>query len=153
MDGAKGPYPALRRSLRVDRGACLKSRNTKHGKDSREAKTPAERAILTWEQVQSRLAPIIGEDGFRILFARSLHRARADHPWLARDAVKGKFPFSTLTASLGSQAPALAEEGSCALMNHFNDLLNSLIGKDLAFRLLGKVRETADRPGKQEIDR
>ncbi len=87
--------------------------------------------------MQSRLAPIIGEGGFRVLFARSLHRARADHPWLAREAVKGNDPFSALTASLASQAPALAEEGSRALMEQFNDLLNSLIGKELAGRLMG----------------
>ena len=86
--------------------------------------------------MQSRLAPILGEDGFRVLFARSLHRARADHPWLAREAVKGTVAISMLKASLGSQPPALAEEGNRALMNHFNALLNSLIGKELAARLL-----------------
>lgn len=101
--------------------------------------TPAERANFTWEQVQSRLAPVIGEDGFRVLFARSLHRARIDHPWLALEAAEDNAPFSMLKASLGSQTHARAEEGSRALMNHFNELLNSLIGKDLAARLLGAV--------------
>ncbi len=94
-------------------------------------------AILTWVSVQSRLAPIIGEDGFRVLFARSLHRARVEHPWLAREAVQPDNPFSMLKASLESQADGSAEEGSRALMAHFKELLGSLIGEDLAGRLMG----------------
>jgi hypothetical protein len=86
--------------------------------------------------VRSRLAPIIGEDGFKILFARSLHRARAEHPWLAREAASPDNPFSSLTASLASQPPERAALGIRALVAHFDDLLHALIGKELAARLL-----------------
>ncbi len=94
-------------------------------------------AVRRWDRVQSRLAPIIGEDGFRVLFARSLHRARIEHPWLARDPVAGMDAFSTLKASLEAQAPERAASGSLALMANFNDLLHALIGEELASRLLG----------------
>ncbi len=102
-----------------------------------DAPAIAATAILTWGSVQSRLAPIIGEDGFHVLFARSLHRARVEHPWLAREAVQADNPFSTLKASLESQTTERAAEGSRALMAQFNELLGALIGEDLAGRLMG----------------
>ena len=94
-------------------------------------------AVRSWGEVQAQLAPIIGEDGFRVLYARSLHRARAQHPWLARDPVKGELPLATLQASLEAAPPQHAAEASRALRKNFNELLNALIGEELAARLLG----------------
>ena len=94
-------------------------------------------AILEWEAVQSRLAPIIGESGFRVLFARSLHRARGEHPWLSREPAPGDVPLQMLRASLEAQLPELATLGSRALMENFDELLVALIGEDLVRRLLG----------------
>ena len=104
-----------------------------------DARAIATAAVSSWNSVQSRLAPIIGEDGFRVLFARSLHRARMQHSWLAREPVQGDTPFSTLKVSLESQTPERAKDGSQALMAQFNELLNALIGKELATRLLGPL--------------
>ena len=92
--------------------------------------------VRDWDLVRSRLAPIIGEDGFRILYARSLHRAREEHPWLAREAVVSDNPFSSLKASLASQSPELAAQGMRSHVAQFDDLLHALIGKALANRLL-----------------
>jgi hypothetical protein len=92
--------------------------------------------VRDWDLVRSRLAPIIGEDGFKILYARSLHRARAEHPWLAREAVASDNPFSSLRASLASQSPEQAALGSRSHAAQFHDLLHALIGKELADRLL-----------------
>ncbi len=92
--------------------------------------------VRHWHFVQSRLAPILGEDGFRILFARSLHRARLEHPWLAREPKAGNDALSALKASLEAESPERATSASRALMAHFNDLLHSLIGEALATRLL-----------------
>ena len=104
-----------------------------------DAPAIAAAAIRRWDFMQSRLAPIIGEDGFRVLFARSLHRARIEYPWLGREPVEADVPFATLKASLESQAPARAEEGSRALMFNFNELLNALIGKELSTRMVGPL--------------
>jgi hypothetical protein len=115
----------------------LKASPTKVRKPPTGAPAIAAEAVSSWAQVQSRLAPIIGEDGFRVLYARSLHRARAKHPWLARDAAKGDVPLATLLASLEAESPQRAAEGSRALRDNFDELLNALIGQELAARLLG----------------
>ena len=104
-----------------------------------EAPAIAAAAVRSWELLQSRLAPVIGEDGFRVLYARSLHRARAQHAWLARDSVPLDTPYSMLKSSLESQTPERATAASRALMAHFNELLNALIGKQLATRLIGRI--------------
>ena len=108
-------------------------------------------AVRDWDLVRSRLAPIIGEDGFRILYARSLHRARAEHPWLARQAGGSDDPFSSLKASLASQSPAPAAQGIRSHAAHFDDLLHALIGKELAKRLLADPMPPPPRTN-QEID-
>lgn len=90
-----------------------------------------------WSLVHSRLSPIIGDDGFRVLFARSLHRARAEHPWLAQIDGGGRGnAFPALRASLEAQTRERAASGNRALAAHFNALLNGLIGEVLAARLL-----------------
>lgn len=106
------------------------------GGRARASPEVARTAVRDWDLVRSRLAPIIGEDGFRILFARSLHRARVEHPWLAREVVSPDNSFSSLTQSLASQPPERAALGIRALVAHFDDLLHALIGKELAARLL-----------------
>ena len=105
--------------------------------DSRDAAAEALSAIARWTSARARLAPIIGEDGFRILFARSLHLARAKYPWLSRDPLAGDAPFTGLQASLASRPSEQAKEGGRELMNRFTELLNALIGEELAGRLIG----------------
>jgi hypothetical protein len=107
----------------------------------RDTDAIAAAAVRNWDSTRSRLAPIVGEDGFRLLYARSLHRARIKHPWLAREMVQGNNPFSMLKASLESQSTEHAEEGSRALTTNFNELLNALIGEELASRLLGPLQD------------
>ena len=115
----------------------MSSRRKKSAPGSLDARAIAGAAVRNWVQVQSRLAPIIGEDGFRVLFARSLHRTRMEHAWLARDPAQANAAFSSLKKSLESQSPERAAEGGRALVAHFNQLLHALIGEELAARLLG----------------
>ena len=128
------------------------SRRKKSAPGTIDARPIAGAAVHNWDLVQSRLAPIIGQDGFRVLFARSLHRARLEHAWLARDPAQADAPFSALEKSLESQAPERAAEGNLALVTHFNELLHGLIGEELAARLIGPIGPAADRTN-QEIDR
>jgi hypothetical protein len=130
----------------------LKSSRPRKGRDRKRASPEvAPTADRDWNLVRSRLAPIIGEDGFRILFARSLHRARAEHPWLAREAASPDNSFSSLTESLASQPPERAAVGVRALAARFDDLLHALIGKALAARLLLNPNGPPQRTN-QEID-
>jgi hypothetical protein len=117
-----------------------------------DSSTIAGAAVRSWEVVRSRLAPIIGEDGFRVLLARSLHRARKEHPWLARDAAQGDIAFAALKASLEAETPERAASGSRALATQFDELLYALIGEELATRLIGST-STMDREDAQEIER
>jgi hypothetical protein len=72
--------------------------------------------------------------------------------WLARDPADADAPFAALEKSLESQPPESAAAGSRMLVAHFNELLNSLIGEELATRLIGPDRRAAGRTT-QEIDR
>ena len=114
----------------------MKSPPERIAPDAAESRPIAAGAVRDWESIVTRLTPIIGESGFRVLFARSLHRARAEHAWLAREPASGDAPFAMLRASLESQPPERATQGSRALMGHFQELLIALIGKDLVSRLL-----------------
>jgi hypothetical protein len=67
-----------------------------------------------------------------------------EHAWLARDAAQADAPFAALEKSLESQAPEHAADGSRVLMAHFNELLNVLIGEELALRLIGPLVRAAD---------
>jgi hypothetical protein len=132
----------------------LKSSRPRKGRGGPKRASPAVggTVVRDWNLVRSRLAPIIGEDGFRVLFARSLHRARAEHPWLAREAVSPDDPFASLTASLASQPPERGAQGIGALVAHFDDLLHALIGEELAARLLLNPSSPPQRTN-QETDR
>lgn len=96
----------------------------------------SESALRRWEETRWRLAPVIGEDGFRILFARSLHLTRKTFPWLALPPKPTGQPFADLKASLERETQKHAEEAIRTLFATFIGLLHVLIGEALATRLL-----------------
>jgi hypothetical protein len=101
-----------------------------------DARTVAEDSLRHWEEVLSRLAPVIGDSAFRVLFARSLHRTRHAFPWLAHDATPSAYPFVGLMESLRERTGAQAEDANRQLLAAFVGLLDELIGKPLATRLM-----------------
>lgn len=109
-------------------------------------KTPIEATLRAWQEAERRLVPIIGEGGFRILFARSLHLTRRDFPWLARVPLATRRPFADLQASLAHEKPEQAKAGSRALLATFTGLLHALIGEALTNRLIGSESEAAHDP-------
>ena len=100
----------------------------------------AEAAVRTWEEVAARLAPIIGEQGFSLLYKRSVHLTAANFPWLddAHPPLTDG-PFADLKLKLERETPARAEAASGELFATFTALLTSLIGEGLATRLLASV--------------
>lgn len=106
------------------------------GKDA-EADRVAEAAVRTWDEVAGRLAPIIGEQEFRVLYKRSLRVTASTFPWLA--AAPADSPFADLGLRLEREAPARAEQASRALFDTFTGLLIALIGEALTTRLLASV--------------
>ena len=124
----------------------------------RSAQEVADSAARAWQGLADRLTPIIGERGFRALYARSLHLIQQDFPWM-RVAQPGAdasaVVFSRLKDGLQNQHPALAEDAHHVLLTTFTALLNSLIGETLTARLVQESRDgaIAGRPQESSNDR
>ncbi|MBJ7311514.1 hypothetical protein ACFOLJ_12120 [Rugamonas sp. CCM 8940] len=108
----------------------------------------ADDSILLWQRLALELAAIIGHGGFHSLYARSVHLARAHHPWLA-DATDQQ--FIGLKECLAQQESAQAGAASIALLTIFTDTLILLIGELLTMSLLRSAWEhdTVDNAGKE----
>jgi hypothetical protein len=100
--------------------------------------------IRSWKAAQSRLTPVIGENGFRSLFARSLHLTRREHPWLPGLSATDN-PFADLQASLEGETQERTQEASRALLATFTGLLRLLIGEALTSCLLDPVPHAMNR--------
>lgn len=82
------------------------------------------------------LARLVGPAAFDVMLARSLVLARRDHPALARVAAG---PAGAITGLDGAGDVAALQEGGLAIVAHFIELLATLIGEDLAMRIVGKA--------------
>ena len=91
-----------------------------------------------WERLAIELVGIVGESGFNLLFARSIHSCRAEFPWLAVSQPwrQPDSRFTALEDSLHGKAPDSARLASAALFLTFTDVLASLIGEPLTIRIL-----------------
>lgn len=105
-------------------------------------------AIVLWERLAVELSAIIGQSGFDTLYARSIHVARARHPWLDEGADPR---FDRLRAGLATQQPAVAGAASVALLIIFTDTLIQLIGAPLTTAIIRSAwgRDIADTAAKE----
>lgn len=108
--------------------------------------------VRLWRQLAPELISIIGEGGFKPLYARSIRLASRQYPWLAQGAIKpaGQEGFAELQACLQGQDRAQARLASLALFTIFLDVLASLIGEELTTHLLHLAwsKETSETPAK-----
>ena len=113
-----------------------------------DAAVPA--IIRLWEQLAPELISIIGEGGFKPLYARSIRLAGKQHAWLlpcaAQPAVGER--FTELAACLQAQDVRDAQRAGLELFSVFLDVLASLIGEELTTHLLhsawsNKISETS----------
>jgi len=106
-----------------------------------DARALAEATLSIWEQVASRLVPVIGARGVDALFSRSLHLTSAAFPWLAVVGEQGRpdAQRAGLKARLAGRETEAATAAGYALLVTFTELLASLIGEALTGRLLGPV--------------
>ena len=124
-----------------------------------ESARVAAAAVRLWDNAFFRLAPFIGDHGVILLYRRSLHLSRSDHPLLAPLAEVAQTPvgdadFSGLKSTLEREAPEKAEEASRALFSTFTGLLATLIGEALTTRLLAPVpRDDETHQSPQEISK
>ena len=105
---------------------------------SRHPENVSDHIVRLWESVCSEISPIIGEDGFAILFARCVQLSQSDFPWLAQGHISqpGNVQFIPLKASLEKRAFHDASAASHALLVIFTDILAVLIGENLTNTLL-----------------
>jgi hypothetical protein len=106
-----------------------------------KAQRPEEALDLSnqlWGSITAELIPIIGEDGFAILYARALHHARSAFPWLAAGPAPhpADTQFTSLRLSLQDRPIGEARVANEALLLTFTDLLAVLIGEPLTAGLL-----------------
>ena len=117
---------------------------------------PADEVVSTtiglWEHFAVELNSIIGEGGFKPLYARSVRLASKKHAWLLPCAAKPAAGerFIELAACLQEQNSADAQQASLDLFTIFLDVLASLIGEGLTTHLLhsawsNKISETPDK--------
>ena len=95
-------------------------------------------AIALWNRLAPELIAIVGEGGFRPLYARSVRLAAGRFPWLSPELAMPAHSdsFSQLRAQLCVRTPAEAHLASQDLFNVFFDLLASLIGESLTNQIL-----------------
>ena len=85
------------------------------------------------------LKPVIGELAACALYGRSLHLAKASFPRAPLNAQTHDELLAPLHKDLTSRSSLEAQRGSWALLNSLVDLLVSLIGEPLTYKLLRKA--------------
>jgi hypothetical protein len=123
-DGPRSGWP---------RGAASRAQTDRHGAGAE--------AVATWRQVDAALTPILGGPGVGALFQRSLYLARAQRPWLAEVETSALQlgDFAALESLLERHSESDARAAQQVLFDNFSETLASLIGSDLAARLLRPV--------------
>ena len=106
-----------------------------------DAKAIADDCVRAWERVTTQFAPLIGEGGVGVLYARSLHLTRLRFPWLAvaQEPRRTDSLYADLRLSLERRDPNESREAVSALMVTFAELLKALIGETLTTRILSSA--------------
>ena len=101
-------------------------------------------AVAVWRNVSDVLSPIIGHSGFAALFKRSVYLASSTYPALARatELSADAALFSALHEVLAQLPSADAARANGALLQTFQDVLDTLIGGPLTARLLQPIWDT-----------
>lgn len=97
--------------------------------------------ILTWQQIELALAPIIGRRGVNALFKRAIQLTSQTYPWLTDTHLS--LNFAALKSALDQQNSCTAKAAGDALLKTFYELLTVLIGASLTERLLLSIATTS----------
>lgn len=94
--------------------------------------------LQLWERLASELISIIGEGGFRSLYARSIHLVSATFPWMehASSLQPADSRFDGLKTSFEGRSLTEISEASMTLLITFIDILAALIGEPLTISIL-----------------
>ena len=103
-----------------------------------ESRATARLAISRWEEIATTLAPILGQREVTRLFERSILLCSKSYPWLAGSGqgFKGSMNLNALERSIATQPADVAAAGAGLLLKTVHDLLGTLIGPEMAKKLL-----------------
>ncbi|MBJ7311511.1 hypothetical protein ACFOLJ_12135 [Rugamonas sp. CCM 8940] len=110
--------------------------------ETNRSRLSAQRSAQLWRAITDELAPIIGKEGFAILYVRCLHLNSTAFPWMAAGPgmalESGNFEAlaGSLADRLAGRPAAEAVAGSAALFRIFYDLLLVLVGEQLTAGVL-----------------
>jgi hypothetical protein len=93
------------------------------------------------EKLLQHLAPVIGENGFQVLFARTVRLTKPRFPGMHEAPTNGPSEafLDQLCACMKKQAPAAITDIVMALLFTFISLLSTFIGEGLTWRLLSNA--------------
>jgi hypothetical protein len=101
-------------------------------------------------EINTALAPVVGPHGVAALYRRSLFLTAQAHPGLAglHESVETAMDVSALQARLDTLSSEQAGIVGAALLQTFQELLESLVGRSLTERLLSSLwdRPLSDPP-------
>jgi hypothetical protein len=111
-----------------------------HGLDG-DAPHLADAIVSALREIEAALHPIIGRGGFDALYTRAVSLAGLAHPWLTGARGPASTPVNrvALRSVLAQQTSDEAAAGGVALLQTFDDVLTTLIGRSLTEQLLGCV--------------
>lgn len=138
MDSRNGKRRSLmenHESSQADTGLAYKV-----GNDA-DATQIADAIVLTWQEINTTLIPILGERGVAALYHRSLYLTSSAHSWLAETytGIQTPMDLEALKRVIAQQTSANAVAGGAAVLQTFYGLLASLVGPLLTERLLRSV--------------
>lgn len=98
----------------------------------------------------SELEPLIGEQGVRALYQRSIQLSKAHFPWLTSTDLLGatSMPVADLRARLDGRSAEESRAVSAALLATLTDVLALLLGEALTHRILLAAWQA---PGSDEV--
>jgi hypothetical protein len=104
---------------------------------------PAGAAALAglYDALARHLELLVGRAGVLAIYARSVHLATLEVPWIAAaaDTRGGAGPVEALRGCLEHQDPSAATDGARVLLVTFVELLARLIGEGLTTRLVAQA--------------
>jgi hypothetical protein len=99
---------------------------------------------LLCDRLRARLNPLFGPTAIAALFARALHVATAEFPWLAEVVLKDgeRCSLAGLERVSGEIKHEALTEGLAAVLAHEIGLLSAFIGEDFVIPLVQAAWET-----------
>jgi hypothetical protein len=97
-----------------------------------------DQTIMFWEGLATELIGIIGDGGFRMLFARSISLAKVKFPWLEnfRFPHKGESQFLHFKACFAGRDINEMRDANAMILSVFVATLSSLVGDTLTTYIL-----------------